>query len=173
MWDTLIAAGLPNEFENAIKMLYRDNKHHIRMQGALFEGPTVRSGVGQGCPLSALLFAICADVLLVTLQSVLKGTDEIVRAFADHTAIVIEDYTVSLCGLSMIFWEYEQISGLFLNLKKTVFIPLWSFFGVKLGPGGIHRVEMHLYANLGRGRANGRTANVAYCGTRSTSTLSL
>ena len=53
--------------------------------------------------------------------------DEVIKAFADDTAVVIKDYTRTLPTLCMLFTEYEQISGLALNVNKTVFIPLWQF----------------------------------------------
>ena len=73
IWDVLEGSGLPAEFISAVKMLYVGNKHSLRLQGLLFDGPVVHSGVRQGCPLSGLLFAICADVLLIRLQNMLSG----------------------------------------------------------------------------------------------------
>jgi hypothetical protein len=81
--------------------------------------------VRQGCPLSGLLFAICADVLLLRLQDALKGEDETVRAFADDTAIVLEDYAWSAPTIDKLFYEFGQISKLELNISKTILIPLW------------------------------------------------
>ena len=125
IWDTLKFSGIPSQFISAIQSLYRNNRHHIRVNGQLYEGPTVRSGVRQGCPLSGLLFAICVDVLLLRLQDVLTSGNEIARAFADDTATVINDYTRTIPTIATIFQEFEQISGLQLNIDKTVFIPLW------------------------------------------------
>ena len=125
IWDTLRIGGLPGEFINAIKALYTDNRHIIRMGNADYQGPEVHSGVRQGCPLSGLLFALCADVLLSKLGRLLTR-DEVVRAFADDTAAVIDDYAKHLPMIAKIFEEYRQISGLQLNIKKTVFIPLWK-----------------------------------------------
>jgi hypothetical protein len=125
IWDILEGSGLPVEFIRAVKMLYRNNKHFLRLHGSLFDGPVVQCGVRQGCPLSGLLFAICADVLLIRLQSTLTGSDEVARAFADDTAIVIADYVKSIPTVSDLFTQYAAISGLRLNVKKTLFIPLW------------------------------------------------
>ena len=125
IWDTLDSIGLPSEFVSAIQALYRNNQHRIKLQGRSFPGPEVQSGVRQGCPLSGLLFAICADVLLTRIQSVLTKGHELVRAFADDTAAVVHDYVTTLPVLSILFDEYEQISRLMLNISKTVFIPLW------------------------------------------------
>ena len=112
-------------------MLYTENKHFPRLQGTLFEGPTVYSGVRQGCPLSGLLFAICADVLLIRLEKALNGEDEVARAFADDTAVAVRDYTRTIATLASLFREYASISCLELNISKTVFIPLWPMSSVK------------------------------------------
>ncbi|CAK0811733.1 unnamed protein product [Prorocentrum cordatum] len=48
-------------------------------------------------------------------------------AFADDTAAVIADYAVAVPVISKLFSEFEKISRLALNIKKTVFIPLWRF----------------------------------------------
>ena len=130
IWDTLLAVGLPANFICAVKLLYRDNVHFLRLQGQLFEGPSVHSGVRQGCPLSGILFAICADVLLIRIRSKLQGVDEVVRAFADDTAAAVNDLFASLVTLADLFEEYANISGLELNIKKTVVIPLWPLSNV-------------------------------------------
>ena len=112
IWDTLAAVGVPLGFVDAIKLFYTSNTHSLRLHGALFDGPTVHCGVRRGCPLSGLLFAICADVILISLEDVLCGKDEVVRAFADDTAIVMSDYTKSVGIAGTLFLEVEAISGL-------------------------------------------------------------
>jgi hypothetical protein len=125
IWHTLRIAGIPSDFVSAIQMLYKNNQHRLRMDGELYNGPTVSSGVRQGCPLSGLLFSICVDVLLLRLADHLNREDEIARAFADDTAVVVNDYLVTIPTLASLFQEFEQISRLELNIDKTVFIPLW------------------------------------------------
>ena len=46
-------------------------------------------------------------------------------AFADDTATVVMDYTVTVPCIGRLFSEFERISALGLNIAKTVFIPLW------------------------------------------------
>ena len=53
--------------------------------------------------LSGILFAICADVILISLRGALRDRDEVVRAFADGTAIVVNDYSKSLCIIAKCF----------------------------------------------------------------------
>eukprot|EP00973_Karenia_brevis_P007116 964633-Karenia_brevis.AAC.1 len=54
IWQVLKTTGIPDQIIKAIQGLYKLNKHSIKLAGALFEGPTVASGVRQGCPLSGI-----------------------------------------------------------------------------------------------------------------------
>ena len=81
------------------------------------------AGIRQGCPLSPLLFAIVADILLRKLAADFPGCGT--RAFADDTAMVIDDLKL-LPEIFELFQEYEGFSKLGLNLKKTVIIALFD-----------------------------------------------
>ena len=48
----------------------------------------------------------------------------VARAFADDTATVSADITSDAPALLEVFRQYEAMSGLALNLRKTVIIPL-------------------------------------------------
>ena len=126
MWSALAAIGLPDEYLRVLKCFYKDNFHRMRVGGVYVDSVTLHNGVRQGCPLSPILFALCADILLQEISRVLSG-DEVVRAFADDTAVVIQNYIPTLPILQKLFSEFEAICGLALNIKKTVLIPLWRF----------------------------------------------
>ena len=64
IWDALRAAGIPTQFISVIKMFYFNNRHKLKVKGKLFDSVSVESGVRQGCPLSGVIFAVCADLLL-------------------------------------------------------------------------------------------------------------
>ena len=125
MWESLLAMGIPPLFVSAIQKFYVNNVHWLCIGGELFKSVVVRSGVRQGCPLSPLIFALCSDVLLRELAQILSE-DDAVCAFADDTGLVVSDYVKSLPALCSLFAEFECISGLSLNIAKTVFIPLWD-----------------------------------------------
>ena len=95
MWETLEAIGLPKQYIRALQQFYKDNKHQIRTCMGTMESVVVHSGVRQGCPLSPLLFTICADILLREIAQTLTS-QELVRAFADDTSVVVEDYEVAM-----------------------------------------------------------------------------
>ena len=64
-------------------------------------------------------------MLLLRLEHTLSSVGEAARAFADDTATVVSDYAVTIPTLAKLFSEYEELSGLQLNIDKTIFIPLW------------------------------------------------
>ena len=47
-----------------------------------------------------------------------------VRAYADDTALVVEDIWTEGPTIARLFEQFEEISGLRLNLNKCIFIPL-------------------------------------------------
>ena len=106
-----------SEWINFVNALCISNIQKIGSTDA--EGFNADTGTRQGCPLSPVLFAIVADILLRKLQQELPSST--IRAFADDTAMVINDMRL-LPQISAIFEEYAGFSNLGLNLKKR-----WSF----------------------------------------------
>jgi hypothetical protein len=125
MWDVLRFGGIDESFIEVVRMFYANNQHILKVRGGLFKGVQVLSGVRQGCPLSGLLFAICIDVLLCKIDKLLSG-DETIGAFADDIAVVVSNIWTSASSLQVLFEEFEDISALSLNVKKTIMIPLWQ-----------------------------------------------
>ena len=115
--------GLPSNWISAIRRLYVNNAHWVRVGGHSFPSFTANSGVRQGCPLSPLLFAVVVDVLLRRLEQLLPNST--VRAFADDTALVTDDFHKTAASIHRIFAEFASISCLRLNIPKTVLLPLW------------------------------------------------
>ena len=123
MEQVLTHLGLPDTALNLVRHLYDNNRCRISCQGQTFRGFGIKSGIRQGCPLSLLLFAVIVDLLLRRLASDFPKCRG--RAFADDIAMVLEDLWLTAPRLAHMFNEFEAISGLALNLPKTVIIPLW------------------------------------------------
>ena len=120
---SLQCIGLPPSALSFINALYDNNKCDIAYKGNLYEGFGMYCGVRQGCPISPLLFAAAVDVLLRRLQQKIPSGH--IRAFADDIALVAEEWGRD-CGVAhTIFKEFAGMSGLELNIPKTVLIPLW------------------------------------------------
>ena len=103
-----------------IKRFYYNNQQWI---GATSFIATV--GVRQGCPLSPLLFALVTDVLLRKVTANM-GPHDILRAFADDIGAVFRDLPKDAARIIETFKLFGEISGLELNLPKTIAIPLWG-----------------------------------------------
>ena len=80
------------------------------------------AGVRQGCPLSPLIYAATADILLRAMAG--KCPAATIRAYADDTATVTPDFWHDAPLLRNLFDDFERVSGLGLNIGKCVIIPL-------------------------------------------------
>ena len=60
MFDLPTALGVPRNALNLIQALYDNNRCTVQTNGAQVDGFKMTAGVRQGCPLSPLLYAICA-----------------------------------------------------------------------------------------------------------------
>ena len=123
LFKVLEHIGLPRTAMNLVAALYNGNRCIIKCGGTTFPGFPMKAGIRQGCPLSPLLFAVVVDLLLRKLARSLPN--ELLRAFADDTAMVIKDWWSSASTVAAVFEVFGSISGLILNLPKTVVIPLW------------------------------------------------
>ena len=135
--ESLESIGLPPAAIAFIRSLYDNNKFDISYKGNIYVGFGMHCGVRQGCPISPLLFAASVDVLLRKLAgAVQNGT---VRAFADDIGMVVEDYVRDGPILEELFTEFANMSGLELNIPKTVLIPLFE--------NGVPQAQQHMSQN--------------------------
>jgi hypothetical protein len=122
LMDVMEHLQLPRQFRSFVANLYFGNGCRIAAAGASHEGFSIRSGIRQGCPLSPLLFALCGDLLLRRLQHLLPG--DLCRAYADDIGLVAKDVFASAQLFVPAFEDFAAVSGLALNLGKTIFVPL-------------------------------------------------
>ncbi|MFM7985220.1 MAG: reverse transcriptase domain-containing protein, partial [Candidatus Fonsibacter sp.] len=67
MWSVLEALAIPQKWRRMIALFYRNNFQKVGRGEGL--GFLAEVGIRQGCPLSPLIFAVIADVLLRTLHN--------------------------------------------------------------------------------------------------------
>ena len=123
MLELLTTLGVPPNAMNMIQALYHNNKCLIQTNGAQIDGFKMSTGVRQGCPLSPLLYAICAEILIERIRMEIPSA--IVRAYADDTAVLLQDLQRDAPTLAKIFADFGSMSNLHLNLNKTVITPLF------------------------------------------------
>ena len=84
----------------------------------------MESGIRQGCPLSPMLFAVVMDVLLRAIPGALdKEAHHWV--FADDVGVVMSSAVDQLPALQRLLDRFGKISGMEMNVAKTVLLPLW------------------------------------------------
>jgi len=114
--------GIPDSALNSFSNLYSRSRCRISIPGKSYDGFALQSGVRQGCPMSPIIYALVAEVLLDILQSI--DSDLLLRAYADDTAIVVRNLYETGPKLAEAFHDFEQVSGLKLNLRKSIIVAL-------------------------------------------------
>ena len=90
-----------------------------------YPGFNITRGVRQGCPISPLLFAACSDLFIRRLKRLVPKA--VCRAYADDLALVVANGWRHIHTIQLFFNELERVSGLGLNIPKTVLVPLDPF----------------------------------------------
>lgn len=91
-------------------------------------------GVRQGCPLSCYIFILCAELMgiAVRLNKNIKGIqigDENyvkITQFADDTTLILDGSKESILNAVKVIEKFGLISGLKLNVAKSVFLKIGS-----------------------------------------------
>ena len=81
MLKTLKAFGFGPRLINWVRIVYTDTKSAVKVNGFLTPEFSIQRGVRQGCPLSALLYVLCAEVLGITIRasSEIKGSNSMAK----------------------------------------------------------------------------------------------
>ena len=94
---------------------------------------SINRGVRQGCPLSPYLFIICIEILSLTLQKdhdvtgiKINGKEFKSTMFADDATFAMDGSLKSFKKLICILDDFRSISGLKLNVNKTIILRVGS-----------------------------------------------
>ena len=112
-----------------IKLLYNNIFSCVSNNGYLSNYFTLSRGIRQGCPISALLFILVAEILAVKLRAdsrihgiEISGQEFKISQLADDTTMFLKDIQ-SIKNALALFNKFVY-SGLKLNLDKTEIIPI-------------------------------------------------
>ena len=125
MRTCLGALGIPRCALNVVGTIYHQGCCMIAQSQDMFEGFNIGAGIRQGCPLSPLIFVTVMDLLLRFLGKEL-GDDVTIRAFADDIGLVLTNAEEQLPTFAALMERFGNISGMQINVKKTICIPLWT-----------------------------------------------
>lgn len=117
-------------FINWIKILYTDISSCVGNNGYYSEYFTLSRSIRQGCPVSALLFILIAELIAINIRNDKKikgininGIEYKISLMADDTTLFMMDLESLKIAIEK-FHNFEKCSGLKLNLCKTEIIPL-------------------------------------------------
>lgn len=132
LFTVLEKFGFGPKFIKWIRIFYTDIFSAVKCKGFLSKYFPVSNSVRQGCPISALLYVICAEPLARTITTNLAinpikipDTNETSSVFqhADDTTCTVEDIQ-SIEAILEIFEKYGKASGSKINKNKTEIMPI-------------------------------------------------
>ena len=127
MWKSLLKYNFGPEFIKWVKTLYVDPIAICKNNGWLSKEISLKRGIRQGCPISALLFIIATDILAENLKQQLRGISitlnnkykEIkLSQYADDTVLFLKNEAEVFKAIH-ILKEFQLVAGLKLNVAKT------------------------------------------------------
>ena len=122
--------GFGENFRKWITKIYTCPIASIKVNGFLSENINISRGIKQGCPLSALLFILCTEILSLAIKKdenltgitiPLKGQSKQtfkLSQYADDVSLFLKNAEEILNALDIVI-QFGNISGLSLNLNKT------------------------------------------------------
>ena len=125
LFKVLTAFGFGASFIDWIRVLYSNASTKIDVNGFLTDRVSLKSGVRQGCPLSALLYVLVIEILALQLRAnpnivgfTISNSKVVSSHYADDAVIKI---TQNRCFKEVYkdLQDYEKASGSKINYEKT------------------------------------------------------
>ena len=118
------------QFIDGIKLLLTNRHSQINNSGHLSKGFNLHRGVPQGDPISAYLFILCLEFLLINLRNnnaikkttLSNGQQVFDMSYADDLTLIIQRDKTTIHSILNTLKNFKKISGLEVNLSKTVCI---------------------------------------------------
>ena len=125
--------GTSDTFRRRLKTIYEGASSTIVLNGMQSKPISIECGVRQGCPLSSILFAICINPLLTTLDAKLQGIKLSQRskkiaviAYADDVTIILR-HPHEINVVQSTLNDYSKSTGAKLNYRKSQALALGSW----------------------------------------------
>ena len=125
MFSVLETFGFGDSFIHWIRLLYSNASTETNINGFLTDAIPLRSGVRQGCPLSALLYVLVIEVLALQLRvnpnivGFQVGGEKIISSHYSDDAVI--KITQNRCFKEVFkeLQDYEKASGARINYDKS------------------------------------------------------
>ena len=127
LFEVLKRFGFGETFVQWIRVLYKDPSAVVKNNGHLSSQINISRGVRQGCPVSALLFIICMEVLALCINQnddikglnlTPKGGNRIKMCqYADDSTLFLKNEKELKLALDLLN-RFGQVAGTKLNLSK-------------------------------------------------------
>lgn len=140
LFSVLETFGFGNSFIHWVRLLYSNASTEININGFLTDNIPLKSGVRQGCPLSALLYVLVIEILALQLRAnpniigfTVEGEKIISSHYSDDAVIKI---TQNRCFKEVYkeLQDYERASGARINYDKSKGLWLGRWKGRKDDP---------------------------------------
>ena len=119
--------GIEGTYLNIVKAIYEKPTANIILNGEKLKAFPLRSGTGQGCPLSPLLFNIVLEVLATAIREekevkgIQIGKEEIkLSLFAGDMILYIENPEDSIRKFLVLISEFGEVAGYKINTQKSL-----------------------------------------------------
>ena len=132
LFKTLKAFGLGPNFINWVKVLYKDIQSMVKVNGSLTKPINITRGVRQGCPLSALLYILVAEVCGIAIRANKNivgfkygSYEHKILQYADDTTICVTTYgsIKEVFNVLKVFEEAAHVEMLPTDFLQTRFRP--------------------------------------------------
>ena len=136
-WDfidkTLEFFNFGTDIRKWVKVFYNNISSCVQINGQYSEYFPIQRGVRQGDSLSAYLYLLCGEILskMLNENDIVKGIkirdkEAFLSQFADDTALFLDGSRESFEQCINILNNFSKISGLTMNLEKTIVVWLGS-----------------------------------------------
>ena len=130
MFKCLEKYNMGGKFIKWIEILHNQTQSCVTNNGYLSGYFYLGRGIRQGCPISALLFILVAEVLAIKIRNSLSISGIVINKeeykicqLADDATLFLKNISSILSTISIVE-DFQKCSGLKINMQKTILVPL-------------------------------------------------